>query len=100
VNYHDGTWQGMSGRAKIPLNEWHHVAVVVSPPTIRMYLDGQLDAEKSGVGRLRLNDGPMLIGDAGGYWEYEGLIDEVRIYNRALSPDEVRALYRARPEPK
>jgi hypothetical protein len=80
-------------------DKWHHVAVVIMEADlpniyddVRLYLDGEI-AEIDDIGLLGLL--PIETGDeldvriGGGY---EGLIDDVRIYDRALSIDEVKAI--------
>jgi len=80
---------------------WHHVAVVVqaaAPPNlhdhVKLFKDGEL-AEIDDIGLLDL--WPIQTGDqlevriGRGF---KGLIDDLRIYNRALSGDEIRALFR------
>jgi hypothetical protein len=54
-------------------------------------------AERSFSGTLRDNNSPIQIGGQTGVTWYftRGLIDEVRIYNRALSNAEIKALYDA-----
>jgi hypothetical protein len=74
-------------------NQWQHVAVVFALDHIDFYKNGE---------RFLLNSAPgfgttlnkLQIGRNPGYGEYfQGLIDDVAIYRRALSPDEVQALY-------
>lgn len=80
---------------------WHHVAVVVhegSPPNlhdhVKLYKDGEL-AEIDDIGLLDL--WPIETGADQGVClgrRFQGLLDEVRIYDRALSEEEIRALFR------
>jgi hypothetical protein len=76
---------------------WHHIAVVVTTAdggTHRYYLNGEeIGATKDlGFERIRPSGAPTYIGGQDGF---EGLIDEVRIYNRALSAEEVARLTKA-----
>ena len=69
---------------------WHHVVVLqdVATGQRRIYVDGVLDR----VGTPSDSDGPgdLLLGGAAGVNEYfDGVIDEVRIYDRALSDFEI-----------
>lgn len=86
-------------------DKWHHVAVVIMEADlpniyddVRLYLDGEV-AEIDDIGLLGLL--PIETGDeldvriGGGY---EGLIDDVRIYDRALTIDEVKAIYDGKSE--
>lgn len=72
--------------------QWKHLAIILEHPRYYLYVDGQL----SDVGTLamplsRTRSGGFLIG---GWWAgwFKGAIDEVRLYNRALSHREVLAL--------
>jgi len=93
----DGSWNGVSGD-DFPLNQWTHVAVTVKGTAYNFYIAGQA----AGNGNLA-NAIPSLpavslrIGYYDGSYDerWDGLIDEVHIYNRALSPQEIRSLYEA-----
>ncbi len=78
----------------IPLHEWHHVAVTFDGTFVRFYLDGQADGGVFFPGSLPPNDDPLHIGvDFPGGDEYwHGRIDELMIFNRALTRDNIRAL--------
>lgn len=79
--------------------KWHHLAGVYerSPDWLRLYIDGVL------VNSYDIVDGwdidstePLYVGHAteAGYTQcWKGLIDEVRVYNKALTADEIRAHY-------
>lgn len=74
----------------------YHVAVTYGTGMLRIYLNGKSDASSTYSGRLNLTGialtiGQMLPGDT--QWNFKGDIDDVRIYNRALSDFEVAALY-------
>lgn len=81
-------------------DRWHHVAVVVRPAEapnlyddVTLYLDGQV-AVIHDIGLLDLwpidtgNELDVRIGR-----NFKGLIDDLRIYSRALSEDEIHALF-------
>jgi hypothetical protein len=94
-----GTW--LSGSVGlISLNRFHHIAVTVEGAVLRVYLDGQLKLEKTNVGPRLVNDAPVLIGRSPGTvapnW-FKGTIDDVRIYSRAFSAQEIDQL-RVAPE--
>jgi len=85
-------------------NQWHHVAVVVkegSPPNlhdhVKLYLDGEV-AEIDDIGLLDL--WPIDTGEKQDVTigrQFKGAIDDLRIYDRALSEDEIIALFKAKP---
>jgi YD repeat-containing protein len=76
---------------------WHHVAMVYDGKRRYLYADGDLVASDSSdlSGSLEACDGNLYIGAHKGlgalsFWE--GLIDEARVYDRALSEAEIRNL--------
>jgi hypothetical protein len=78
-------------------NQWYHLAVSVNGTSITIYLNGISDG--SGVGYASFLQTPTA-GSFGTFpgqavQNFPGLIDDVRIYNRALSASEIQALYNA-----
>jgi hypothetical protein len=82
--------------------EWHHVVGTVAPAetggesSYRVYIDGEFEDELVTRG-ITASNGPLGIGRrianfAGDYY-FNGAIDDVRIYARALSVSEVQSLY-------
>ncbi len=72
---------------------WHHYLVTKMGSTYTLFLDGAPAATDQGASQLPSNTAPLTIGQAeNGGW-VKGQIDDVRIYNRALSPTEVKTLY-------
>ena len=79
---------------EVPANQWSHVVLVFTPNKWKFYLNGESDGEVSvSYSSLPVNAYPVLIGIQGGCNFYHGLIDEVRIYNRALSAAEIQKHY-------
>ena len=74
------------------LGEWHHVTATYGSDTMRLYVDGKLWAEEYYAGAITPNSSPVTIGANLPNLYYDGLIDEVRVYNHALSADEVETL--------
>ncbi|UCF42224.1 MAG: LamG domain-containing protein [Planctomycetota bacterium] len=75
---------------------WHHVAAVRTNSTDgKIYVDGSLSGSDSGPARSLNSLLPVWIGGPGftGPFRFEGKIDEVMIFNRALSDAEVEELY-------
>lgn len=78
-------------------NNWHHIVYVVDQGTIRAYLNGTLTNTATYItdaGGFQ-NTSDLIIGVntnlAVGY--YDGILDDIRLYNKALSDTEVAALY-------
>ena len=76
-------------------NQWHHVATVVDVASGqgKIYVDGRLDQTMHSVGAPRPNNDPIYIGAfEPGTTTIDGRIDDIRLYRRPLSDDEVAAL--------
>jgi len=95
--FEDGSrgWQAANSDSELPLNEWHHVCGTYDLQNGgRIYIDGVLDGTNPDTGGITLDTYNLYIGNNSQnpdrYWD--GLIDEVMIYNRALSAGEVAYL--------
>jgi WD40 repeat protein len=77
------------------LDQWYHLAVTRSRGTITIYMNGApVSSEKVDIVIPNPN-APLIIGQAENLGFFSGLIDEVAIYDRALSPEEVKARWSA-----
>jgi hypothetical protein len=74
-------------------SEWNHLVVSYDGAFVREYINGEPSAKIHGTGRAVGDGAPMLLGAWLGF-RYEGALDEVRIYRRALAEVEVQALHR------
>jgi hypothetical protein len=82
------------GPAALPTLTWSHLAATYDGSTLRLYVNGvQVSSvPRSGVSSIEVGTGALRIGGNTIWGEYfRGLIDEVRIYNRALSAAEIAA---------
>ena len=87
-----GPWWWDSGLA-VPYGEWAHVAMVVSPTEIRLYLNGKSAAYSFTVPTVNFNLSTSRLGNYQGWGGryYKGLIDEVTVWNKTLTEDEIRS---------
>lgn len=88
-----GVRSDCDGTTAVNDDQWHHVAATYDQETLKVYVDGELDGEISSPNKvLENNQEPLRIGHAGGTggYRYVGLMDEVAIYNIALSENEIR----------
>ena len=94
----------------VTTGQWYHYIATIkdigSYRELKIYLNGVLDVSKETTEDFVINSNPWTIGQE---WDngnpsdfFNGIIDEVRIYNRALSEEEIRALYEqgVAPRPK
>ena len=86
----------ITGNVSIADGKWHHIACVrESDGTVKIYIDGVLDkAETLPLRNVDVSLAPRIGCDTRDPYtaKFNGLIDEVSIYGRALSPAEVQAL--------
>ena len=90
-----GTFGGnvhyVSGPTANPVNAWTHVALTYDGSTLRLYVNSTQVATRAATGAIQTTTNPLWIGGNTPYGEYfQGLIDEVRVYNRALPQTEIQ----------
>jgi len=94
--YDAGILRCPSSLATVQTGVWVHLTGVREGDAIRFYINGSLQASATGVSACSFSgSNPCSVGNASfGSPEYfDGVIDEVRIYNRALNAAEVKRLY-------
>jgi hypothetical protein len=74
------------------LNTWYHVAAVIEGATAYIYVNGIWDYRVPRLVPASVTSDPVTLGDAGYPAYFPGVLDEVRIYNRALTAWEVASL--------
>ncbi|MEM3616535.1 MAG: LamG domain-containing protein [Candidatus Bathyarchaeia archaeon] len=80
----------------IPIGEWAHITGTYDGLNVKIYVNGILTGTSELCGPINIGDQPVLIGAHAVEWDrnwFNGIIDEVKIYNRALSAEEVWAEY-------
>lgn len=82
------------GNIDVPQNQWVHVAATWNGNSLIFYVNGIPDPVSFGFAWNTNNDNLFIGMDPPGLYEYsQGKIDEVRIYNRALSEAEIQELH-------
>jgi chitodextrinase len=80
------------GPSALPTNTWTHLAETFDGSTIRLYVNGVQVGSTALNGTLLTSTNPLEIGSDHIYGQYfQGTIDEVRIYNVALTPTQIQA---------
>jgi len=76
-------------------NTWYHVIARYDGSTMKLYLNGAEVGSTSKTGTLDTSNivGVNIARNPDGYGKWDGLIDDVRIYNRALAQTDITALY-------
>jgi tetratricopeptide (TPR) repeat protein len=92
----DGThWGSLPGSRNVNDGQWHHVAGVYDGGKMYLYVDGTLDASQNASGKIAVNDHPVCLGENSQTREryFDGLIDEVVIFNHALDANAIAMLH-------
>jgi PKD repeat protein len=87
----NGTDYGASGSSVLALNKWVFLTATYVGTTLQTYVNGKLVASQTIGGSITTTSNPLRIG---GDWSGEmftGLIDNVRIYNKALTQAQIKA---------
>ena len=88
--------QELASSSLLPLGTFTHIAATADGTNLRIYVDGQLDSEVAqNVTALVNNSFPLQIGgmsDAIHAAYFNGIVDEVQIYNRALTASEIESI--------
>ncbi|MFH1882720.1 MAG: LamG-like jellyroll fold domain-containing protein [Planctomycetota bacterium] len=72
----------------LPVGEWYHIAASHDGETVRCYLDG-VETDSAPMTAINSSPSSLLIGSEGWGFHWIGAIDEVAIYDRGLSDEEV-----------
>jgi hypothetical protein len=88
--FHDGGFK-LEASHPMKLNTWHHVVITYRSSDLSMYVDGQLDKKVAHPLNTILKDAFI------GHWPYArdgiGNVDDIRLFDRVLSENEIMALY-------
>jgi glucose/arabinose dehydrogenase/chitodextrinase len=80
------------GTSALPLNAWSHLAASFDGQSLRLYVDGTQVANRAETGSIPTSNGALTIGGDALYGQYfAGRIDEVRIYNQALTASQIQS---------
>jgi hypothetical protein len=82
----------LGGGGSLVLNSWAHVAATYDGSMLRVYLNGTEVASQPRTGAIDTSTGPLRIG-GNSIWPgefFNGLVDDVRVYSRALTAEEIQ----------
>ncbi|MCC7495034.1 MAG: LamG domain-containing protein [Fimbriimonadaceae bacterium] len=87
----------VSGPGLTP-EQWHHLALTWDGAVLRLYVDGRPGGEVAAPGPRQAVPGPLAVGrrldGSGDGYRFRGQVDELRVWSRALTADEVAAHHR------
>lgn len=86
----------LAGRTTLALRAWHHVVLARDGDRVRVHLDGRAEPEISGrfTHTVPANDPSVFFGGRNdGLFNFEGKLDEIAVYPRALAASEIAGQY-------
>lgn len=97
TGFFDEDYRDVRGRSVIPTDKWTFVSGSYNGEDLCIYVNGELESIMRLPGKLQQTKEPLFIG-----WKGRGIppdqfvggLDELRVYNRALTDEEVRLLYK------
>ena len=94
-NIPKGTALGVRSVNPIKKGQWYYVAFTYDGSMAKMYIDGELVSSAQKVINFTANSDDVFIGRDGSSifpYYFNGVLDELRIYNRALCGDDIKRL--------
>jgi hypothetical protein len=86
-----GTDTSVAGSTALPLNAWSYLTATYDGAHLKIYVNGTLVRSKALTGAISTSNSPFRIGGNSVLGQYfTGLIDEVRVYNKALTQAQVQ----------
>ena len=86
-----GSYADAYGSAALTANTWTYLAETYDGATLRLYVNGTQVASTAHTGTISASTNPLQIGGDSLYGQnFAGMIDEVRIYNTALTPTQIQ----------
>ncbi|HJU47198.1 MAG TPA: LamG-like jellyroll fold domain-containing protein, partial [Gaiellaceae bacterium] len=87
-----GAGRGVDGVGALPLNAWSHLAATYDGAFLRLFVNGTQAAQLAQTGPIATSSGVLRLGGNAvwGEW-FAGRLDDVRVYNRALTAAQIQA---------
>ena len=92
VLYLDGGQRGVQTNSNLTENTWYHAVGTYDGTKVKLYLNGIKQTQETTYSKDSFSNSANLR-IAQSTHDHHGLIDEVRIYNRALSPEQIYQMY-------
>lgn len=98
---YQGGWPMANGATAAEADQWYFAAMTYDSTDIKVYVNGELDGTAGAPGGIQFQDAPFWFGgapaDPGQAWFLKGILDEVEIWNRAMTEEEVMEVYQNPP---
>lgn len=93
--YFFGHNRDLAGNTALAVDTWYHAAVTYDGTNVTLYLNGQPDGSRALELNTVLDASGLTIGTRPGSSYWQGRLDEVMLFDRALSADEIESIYTA-----
>lgn len=99
---HGNEFERITSQVTIPINVWTHIAVVVEPKKIKLFINGAVDSQVVTKGNARAILYPVVVGTCPQGLRtrveyvkdgFDGFLAQYKYYTRALSPIHIRVVY-------
>jgi len=92
IRPHPGT--DLKGKTAIPIGEWTHIATTLEGTSLKVYVNGEEDGSGTSAGYAGGLSKTFAIAKASWYDGsfFSGIIDEVGLFNKALTKDEIKSI--------
>jgi hypothetical protein len=92
AHFHNGGHTMLAGPGALTTGSWTHLSSTYDGSTLRLYVNGTQVASRALSGSAAASSQALYIGGSALWGEYfQGAIDDVRVYNRALTGSEIQA---------
>ena len=90
LRHHNGTSTAynLTSNTVLSTGEWYHITAIDDDSTVKIYINGVLDASTSSATGVSRSGHSPVIGNFGSFY-FDGDISQMKIYNKALTADEV-----------
>jgi hypothetical protein len=88
----DSDGGGIRSTTTLDTDEWYHIAATWDGSNVRVYVNGTLETTAARTGTIGTDTRTLYLGGRGGADLFDGRLDDVRLYNRALSIEEIAAM--------
>jgi hypothetical protein len=99
--FQGGGWPTANGKTPVKTNKWYFVAMTYDSKDVKVYVDGEFDGSIAAPGKIDYQDLPLCFGyfpaDPGQSWWFTGVLDEVEIWNKTMTEDEIMKAYESPP---
>jgi len=90
----DGSVHGLVGTTTITAGNWHYAVATYDGTDLKIYLNGSLESSTTSAGiNINYNTNSLFIGSGAFNANFNGIIDDVRIYNYPLTLTEIQLIY-------